>query len=43
MFTNIFLEKPDDWCIDPTVYTEEDVEKAIEQSIKEQEESNETT
>ena len=37
MFTNIFLEKPDDWEDDPTIYTSEDIDKAIEQFLKEKE------
>ena len=42
MFTNLFLEKPDDWYEDLTFYTSKDVDKAIEQYLKEKEE-DETT
>ena len=42
MFTNLFLEKPDDWPEEFTFYTSKDVDKAIEQYLKEKEE-NETT
>lgn len=43
MFTNLFLEKPDNWCEDLTFYTSKDVDEAIEQYLKEKEKTDETT